>query len=81
MKTELNYDEEKAREALADLEPFMLHVRQNGAASEDVGALAAVAVSSALLALVGEVRGLREETRFVGDQLTNIEKTLFGLRR
>ncbi len=56
-------DEKNAREALRELDPFLMMIRQNGASAEDVPALAGVAVASALLALVGEVRMLRSEAQ------------------
>jgi cell division protein ZapA (FtsZ GTPase activity inhibitor) len=68
MKNEaMNYDEENARNAVRELDPFLLHIRQAGASESDVPVLAAIAVSSALLALVGEVRMLRESLQAKDD--------------
>lgn len=57
----MNYDEQSAREALRELDPFMLHIRSNGASESDVPALAAAGITSALLAMVSEIRALREQ--------------------
>jgi hypothetical protein len=65
--THANYNEKAAREALADLDAFMMEIRQRGPGNSDIPALAAIVTGQALLAILAELQGLREEVKVLAE--------------